>query len=372
MTKELYKGNYAIAEASIRAGLEGYFGYPITPQTEILEWLAKRLPEEGRVFLQAESEVAAINMAYGAACTGARVMVSSSSPGISLMTEGFSYIAGSEVPLVVVNVMRGGPGLGNIAPAQADYNQMVRPGGHGDYRQLVFAPFNVQESVDLTVKAFDLAQKYRMITVVLVDGAIGQLMEPAELPEIRKPEERTQSWALSGADGRAPRSINSFDLDMHTLEAMNLRRLKTWNEIEKNEILYKEYFMDDAEIALVAYGSVGRIALSAVRAVRERGIKAGLIRPITVAPFPYARIMEISRKVKSMLVVEMSSGQMLDDVLIAVGESAPVEFYGRMGGIVPFPGEVEAEIERIVKGVDCSGATSPRNRWIARMSGEAR
>ena len=364
--RELLKGNYAIAEAAVRAGLDAYFGYPITPQTEVLEWLSKRLPDEGRVFLQAESEIAAINMAYGAACTGSRVMVSSSGPGSSLMVEGLSYIAGTELPLVVLSVMRAGPGLGNIGPAQSDYYQFVKPGGHGDYRQIVLAPWNIQEAINLTIRAFDLAEKYRMITVILIDGAMGQLMEPAELPPIKKSTSDYPDWAIRGASGHEPKTLSSFDLDPSRLEKMNFRRFRTWQQVEKEEIAFEEYFLDDAEIAVIAYGSVGRIALSAVRDARREGIKAGLFRPITLSPFPRERIREISKSAKSILVAEMSAGQMLDDVIMAAGGRTNVEFYGRLGGVAPFPGELFEEINRLDGGEKLC-FEDPRSRWISRM-----
>jgi 2-oxoglutarate ferredoxin oxidoreductase subunit alpha len=282
--RELLKGNIAIAEAAIRAGLEAYFGYPITPQTELLEWMSHRMPELGRAYLQAESELAAINMVYGAACTGARVMSSSSSPGISLMMEGLSYIAGTELPAVLVDVMRGGPGLGNIAPSQADYNQIVHGGGHGDYNALVLAPSSVQESIDLTIQAFDLAEKYRHIVVVLIDGNIGQMMEPAELPPMKPLRRKIPEWAVNGSEGRERRILSSIYLNPEEEEITNLRILDRWNDIVTNEIRYREYFLDDAEIVIIGYGTAGRVALSAVRTARKEGIRVGLLRPITLNP----------------------------------------------------------------------------------------
>lgn len=366
MTKELLKGNEAIAEAAVRAGLEAYFGYPITPQTEILEWLSKRMPELGRTFLQAESELAAINMVYGAACTGARVMTSSSSPGISLMMEGISYIAGTEVPVVLVDVMRGGPGLGNIAPAQGDYNQIVHGGGHGDFRPIVLAPASIQESIDLTVKAFDLAEKYRAVVVVLLDGSIGQMMEPAELPPMQPVVRRQPEWAVTGAQGRDRRILSSIYIDPLEEEEINLRFLKRWNEIEANELRYKEYFMEGAELVVIGFGTSGRVALSAVRAARAEGIPVGLLRPITVSPFPFARIKELTDLACGMLVVEMNSGQMLQDVLAAVGGKIPVEFYGRMGGVIPLPDEILAEIRRLCY-EPVAPSVNPRKSWIDRL-----
>lgn len=366
MTKELLKGNEAIAEAAVRAGLEAYFGYPITPQTELLEWLSKRMPDLGRTFLQAESELAAINMVYGAACTGARVMTSSSSPGVSLMMEGISYIAGTEVPVVLVDVMRGGPGLGNIAPSQGDYNQIVHGGGHGDFRPIVLAPASIQESIDLTVEAFDLADKYRTVVVVLVDGSIGQMMEPAELPPMQPLERRDPEWAVNGALGRDRRILSSIYIDPEEEEDINVRLLKRWNEIEANELRYREYFMENAELVVIGFGTAGRVALSAVRAAREEGIPVGLLRPITVSPFPYARIKELTNLACGMLVVEMNSGQMLHDVLTAVGSKIPVEFYGRMGGVVPFPDEILDEIKRLCY-EPVAPSENPRTSWIDRL-----
>ncbi len=351
MAKELLKGNVAFAEAAIRAGCEAYFGYPITPQTEALEHMSQRMPELGRVFLQAESEVAAINMVYGAACAGVRVMSSSSSPGVSLMMEGLSYIAGSEVPAVLVDVMRGGPGLGNIAPSQADYSQIVKGGGHGDYKMIVLAPATIQELIDLTVEAFDLAEKYRMVVVILADGSIGQMMEPAELPPmrpVRKKEERPE-WALTGAKDRDPQFVSSFYLDPLVEEGVNLKLMSKYQEVEKNEIRYRESETDDAEILIVAFGTAGRISLSAVKMAREEGIKVGLFRPISLYPYPYTRLREIVQGKKAVLVVEMNGGQMLEDVELAVQDRVPISFYGRMGGVVPLPDEIFEEIRKIHK-----------------------
>ncbi len=366
MAKELLKGNEAIAEAAIRSGLEAYFGYPITPHTEILEWLSKRMPELGRTFLQAESELAAINMVYGAACTGARVMTSSSSPGISLMMEGISYIAGTEVPVVLIDVMRGGPGLGNIAPAQGDYNQIVHGGGHGDFRPIVLAPASVQESIDLTTEAFDLADKYRTVVVVLIDGSIGQMMEPADLPPMQPIQKRDQEWAVTGAKGRQRRILSSIYIDPEEEEVINFRLLERWNEIEANELRYKEYFMEDAELVVIGFVTAGRIALSAVRSARSEGIPVGLLRPITVSPYPYARIKELTELACGMLVVEMNSGQMLQDVLAAVGGKIPVEFYGLMGGVIPLPDEILAEIRRLCY-EPVAPSADPRISWMNRM-----
>ena len=367
MARELMKGNEAVAEAAIRAGVTAYFGYPITPQTELLEYMAKRMPELGRAFVQAESELAAINMVYGAACSGQRVMSSSSSPGVSLMMEGESYIAGTELPAVLIDVMRGGPGLGNIAPSQGDYNQICHGGGHGEYHVIVLAPATIQESVDLTVLAFDLAEKYRSIVVVLSDGSIGQMMEPCELPPFKPLKTVFPDWATTGAQGREKRVLTSINLDAAAQEVTNFRLMRRWQEIEANEIRYKTYFMEDAKFAVTGFGSCGRLALSAVRAARAEGIPVGLIRPISISPFPTKLYEEFSQKLEAMLVVEMNNGQMLEDVLIATRGRIPVDFYGRMGGVVPFPDEVLEEIRRMAKGnMDSTG--HPRDRWLKRMA----
>lgn len=345
MTKEMLKGNVAIAEAALRAGLEAYFGYPITPQTELLEHLAKRMPELGRVFLQAESEVAAINMVYGAAASGVRVMTSSSSPGISLMQEGLSYIAGSDIPCVIVDIMRGGPGLGNILPSQGDYFQMTRSAGHGDYRPIVLAPASVQEAIDFTMLAFDLADKYKHLVYVLADGQIGQMMEPAELPPIQPVRENRPDWALTGAKGRDKNVVSSIYLKAEEMENYNIMvqsRLKT---IIANEQRSIEHDTDDAELLVVGFGTAGRIAYSAVQDARAKGLKVGLFRPQTLYPFPENRLCELIDNVEGVLVVEMNAGQMLEDVRLAVGGQVPVDFYGRMGGIVPMPDEILQAIE---------------------------
>lgn len=366
MARELLEGNVAMAEAAIRAGLQAYFGYPITPQTELLEWMSARMPELGRAFLQAESEVAAINMVYGAACTGARVMSSSSSPGVSLMMEGLSYIAGTELPVVLIDVVRAGPGLGNISPSQSDYNQIVHGGGHGDYHPIVLAPANVQEAVDMTVLAFDLAEKYRSIVVVLADGNIGQLMEPVELPPMKPIKTEFPDWAVRGAENRPRRFLSSIYIQPDQEEVTNLRLAERWHEVEQNEIRYKEYYLDDAEIVVVGFGSSGRIAFSAVRAARALGIKVGLFRPISLSPFPYQRLGELAQTAKRMLVVEMNTGQMLEDVRLATSNRIPVEFYGRMGGVVPYEDEILGEIQRMVKEPLALGEDA-RLAWMKRL-----
>lgn len=340
MTQELLKGNEAIAEAAIRAGVEAYFGYPITPQTELLEYMARRMPELNRVFLQAESEVAVINMVYGAACTGARVMTSSSSPGASLMMEGISYIVGSQIPCVIVDVMRGGPGLGNIAPAQADYFQIVKGGGHGDYRALVLAPATVQEAIDLTYESFDLAEKYRTIVVILADGNVGQIMEPATLPPMRPVNTIRPDWALTGATDRFKRVITSIHLEPAEQEAFNHTLQNTFQLIQQQEVRFQEILTQDMDYLIVAFGTAGRVAQTAVKQARDQGIRAGLLRPISLYPFPEQRLAELAGQVRGVLVVEMNAGQMLEDVRLAVNGRVPVRFYGRMGGTVPLPDEV--------------------------------
>ena len=347
MAKELWKGNEALAEAAVRAGLVSYFGYPITPQTELLEYLSQRMVKLGRAFLQAESELAAINMVYGAACTGVRTMTSSSSPGISLMQEGLSYIAASQVPVVLVDIMRGGPGLGNIQPSQADYFQVTRSAGHGDFHPLVLAPATVQEAIDLVYEAFDLAEKYRTLVIVVADGNIGQMMEPAEMPPMREIKTERADWALTGAEGREHRIITSLELGAERLEALNLTLQEKIALIQENEVRYKEHRVDDAELLIVGFGTMGRIAQTAADMAREDGIKVGAFRPTSLFPFPAARLDALSQQVKRILVVEMNAGQMLQDVKLAVGKDYPVEFYGRMGGIVPLPDDVLEVVERI-------------------------
>jgi 2-oxoglutarate ferredoxin oxidoreductase subunit alpha len=366
MAKEFLEGNFAMAEAAVRAGVEAYFGYPITPQTELLEWMSHRMPELKRVFLQAESEVAAINMVYGAACTGSRVMTSSSSPGVSLMMEGLSYIAGTEVPMVLIDVVRGGPGLGNIAPSQGDYNQLVHGGGHGDYHPIVLAPASVQEAIDLTVLAFDLAEKYRNICMVMADGSIGQMMEPAELPEMRPLRTTTPDWATDGCLNREQRVLTSILIDPTLEEVYNHKILDTWYRIKANEIRYKEYYLDDADFVVIGFGTAGRIALTAVRNARAEGIKVGLFRPISLSPFPFDQIEELVQTTQGILVTEMNTGQMLEDVKMAVKGRIPIEFYARLGGIVPYPDEILGEIRRLAR-EPRSPDGDPRARWMQRL-----
>jgi 2-oxoglutarate ferredoxin oxidoreductase subunit alpha len=347
MAKVLLKGNEAIAEAAVRAGMQAYFGYPITPQTELLEYLSRRMPELGRAFVQAESELGAINMVYGAASAGVRVMTSSSSPGISLMQEGISYIVASEVPCVLVDIMRGGPGLGNILPSQSDYFQIVKGGGHGDYHPIVLAPASVQEAIDLTVLAFDLADKYRHVAVILADGNIGQMMEPAELPPMQPVRTERPDWALTGAQGRPHRIITSLYLDKNDLAALNDRIQARQAVIRQNEVRYTELRVDDADLLVVAFGTAGRISQTAIKQARAAGLKAGLFRPISLWPFPLQRLAELAERVRGILVVEMNAGQMLEDVERAVAHRVPVRFFGTTGGKLPYPDEILAQIQAL-------------------------
>ena len=340
------KGNEAIAEAAIKAGCKHYFGYPITPQTEIAAYMAKKMPKIGGTFLQAESEIAAINMVYGVSSAGYRVMTSSSSPGISLKSEGLSYLAGADLPAVVINVQRGGPGLGGIQPSQADYFQATRGGGHGDFHMLVLAPGSVQEMASLTVKGFELADKYRMTAMILADGTMGQMMEPVELdfdvaPAPEKP------WATNGTKMQREHNItNSLSLISEELEQFNFARYERYKKIEETEAMYEEYLMDDAEIAVTAYGIASRVVKNAVDEARAKGIKVGLIRPITVWPFPKAPYEKAAEKVKHIITVELSMGQMIEDVMLAVKCKVPVTLCNRAGGMIPSVEQVLKEIEK--------------------------
>ena len=346
----MMKGNEALAEAAIRNGCKHFFGYPITPQTEVAAYMAKRLPKIGGTYLQAESEVAAINMILGCASTGTRCLTSSSSPGISLKGEGISYIIGSDLPCVIINVMRGGPGLGGIQPSQADYWQATKAPGHGDGQVLVFAPSSVQEIVNLMGKAFDLAETYRMPAMILADGMLGPRMAPVVFPEATAPEHE-KPWALTGTKGqRKPNIVNSLYLQPQELERTIVERQKRYDVIKEKEVLVEEQDMDDAEYAVVAYGATSRVVKSAVAKAREKGIRVGLIRPITLWPFPAREIAAAAKGVKAMLTVEMSMGQMVEDVRLAANGACPVEFFGRTGGIVPSPAEVLAAIEKMAGG----------------------
>ena len=337
----LMKGNEAIGEGMILAGCRHYFGYPITPQTEIPEYLAKRLPEIGGVFIQAESEIAAINMVYGAAASGKRTMTSSSSPGISLKQEGISSMAAAELPCVIVNIGRGGPGVGTIQGSQADYFQSTKGGGHGDYRLLVLAPNSVQELLDFTILAFDRADHYRMPVLILGDGVTGQMMEPVTLPDPIDLDELPQKpWACNGCKGRAANMVTSLYLQSALCEAHNKELQAKYAQVSANETRWEEISTQDADVVIVAYGISSRIALTVVQKARAEGIKVGLLRPITLWPFPSAALRELAKKGKDFLVVEQSSGQMVEDVRLAVGDAAHVAFYGRMGGILPAPKEI--------------------------------
>ena len=334
--KVLMKGNEALAEAAIRSGCRFFFGYPITPQTEVSAYMAKQMPKRGGTFLQAESEVAAINMVYGAAGAGARVMTSSSSPGISLKQEGISYIAGADLPCVVINIVRGGPGLGGIQPAQSDYFQATKGGGHGDYHLIVYAPSSVQEMADLIGTAFDKADQYRMPAMIIGDGMLGQMMEPVVFPDRSQSAPVEKPWATTGTGMKRKKNIiNSLYLTPDELEDLNNARQKRYETILKEEVRVEEYRTEDAELILVAYGTIARIAMSAVNMLRDEGIKAGLIRPITLWPFPAEAISRRAETAKVFLTVEMSQGQMVEDVRLAVNGKRPVYFYGRNGGMVP-------------------------------------
>lgn len=342
--KVLMKGNEAIAEAAVRAGCRAFFGYPITPQNEIPEYFSRRMPEVGGVFVQAESEVSAINMVYGAAGSGARVMTSSSSPGISLKQEGISYICAAELPCVIVNMVRGGPGLGGILPAQSDYFQAVKGGGHGDYRMLVYGPSTVQEAVDIMYEAFDKADKYRIPVMILGDGVLGQIMEAIELPEMVDIQTiPKKEWATDGTGvGESRRVINTLKIKPDVLEEVNNRLAYKYKSLSKHEVRYEQYRTEDAEIIFVAYGTVARISKSAVDTLRDKGIKAGLFRPITLYPFPSDPLLSLSklRSSKKFLVIELSMGQMVEDVRLAVNGNKPVDFFGKVGGIIITPDDI--------------------------------
>lgn len=348
--KVLMKGNEAIAEAAIASGCLHFFGYPITPQTEISEYMAKRMPKVGGLCLQAESEVAAINMTMGAAAAGSRAMTSSSSPGIALKSEGISYIAGCDLPCLIVNVQRGGPGLGGIQPSQSDYYQATRGVGHGDLRLIVLAPSSVQEMASLTAEAFDLADIYRMPAMLLADGALGQMMEPVDFEAFPKREIPEKTWATNGMGGKRKKNIvNSLYIDPNVLENTVRERYERYAILEEKEVKYEEYMTDDADIVLVAFGITARICKSAINELREAGIKVGLLRPITLWPFPKKVLGELADKTKAFLSVEMSMGQMVDDVRLAVNGKKPVHFFGRTGGVIPSVEEVTAEVKKLAE-----------------------
>lgn len=347
--KVLMKGNEAIAEAAILAGCHHYFGYPITPQTEVAAYMAKRMPKIGGTFLQAESEVAAINMVIGVAATGKRVMTSSSSPGVSLKSEGISYLAGCDLPALVVNVQRGGPGLGGIQPSQSDYFQSTKGGGHGDYHNIVLAPASVQEMASLTVKGFELADKYRMVAMILADGTMGQMMEPVSL-DIGEVKAVEKPWAVTGTKCQREHNIvNSLYLKPEELEKKNFERYEKYKQIEENEAMFEEYLMDDAEICVVAFGIIARVAKNAINEARAKGIKVGMIRPITLWPFPKKPLAKAADKCKAFISVEMNMGQMIEDIELAIRCKKPVYLCNRVGGMIPSPEEVLAKIEETDK-----------------------
>ncbi len=349
MAKTLMKGNEALALAAIKGGCTHFFGYPITPQNEIPEFLARELPKAGGVFIQAESEIAAINMVYGASAAGARTMTSSSSPGIALMQEGLSLLAAAELPCVVVNVQRGGPGIGSIQPSQSDYFQMTRGGGNGDYRILSLAPANVQESAEMIQQAFDLADYYRTPVSIVSDGLLGQMMEPVEFEEMPKLDLPAKDWTVVGHGGkRKPNTIRTVTLDPTLLEKATLKRQEKYNRIEENEARYEACDIDTAEIVLTAYGTTSRIVKNSIEILKEEGIKAGMIRPQTLWPFPKQPFLSLQKHCKAVLCVEMSCGQMLNDVLLAVNGKIPVEFYGRTGGVIPSPPEIVEKVKSIM------------------------
>lgn len=350
--KVLMKGNEAIAEAAIRSGCRHFFGYPITPQTELSAYMAKKMPKIGGVFLQAESEVAAINMIYGAAGAGARAMTSSSSPGISLKSEGISYIAGADVPCVIVDIVRGGPGLGGIQPAQSDYFQATKGGGHGDYHLIVLAPNSVQEIVSLTADAFNLSDKYRVPAMILGDGTLGQMMEPVDFDNVPEPIDSKKDWATDGTEGKRKHNIiNSLYLAPEELEQKIRERFERYEVIKENEQRYEAHDIEDADIVVSSYGTTSRVVESAVKTLRDEGYKVGVIRPITLWPFPEKAYQKAAKNAKAFLSVEMSMGQMVEDIKIAVEGKAPVYFYGRTGGIIPTPAEIAEEVKKIAESI---------------------
>ena len=351
---KLMKGNEALAEAAIRAGCKGYFGYPITPQSEILEYLAEEGRQRGMVVLQVESELAAINMVYGAAGAGVRVMTTSSSPGISLMQEGLSYIASAELPCLIVNVNRGGPGLGTIQPSQGDYFQATKGGGHGDYHLIVLAPASVQEMADFVYDGFDLADKYRNPVMILADGALGQMMEKVAFKEYDpKEHEPKKPWATTGKTKDRPSNvITSLHIQPEKMEQINLGLQTKYKKVKENEVRFEPLYTDDAEILIVAYGLMSRISHRAVEVARSRGLKVGLLRPITLFPYPYGILQQLSKQLKAVLVVEMNAGQMVEDVRLGINGKVPVEFFGRMGGMIPSPDDIVEKVTQLLKRVE--------------------
>jgi 2-oxoglutarate/2-oxoacid ferredoxin oxidoreductase subunit alpha len=344
--KRLMSGNAALGEAAIRSGCTAYFGYPITPQNELTEYMAKRMVEEGLVFIQSESEIAAINMVLGAAAAGARAMTSSSGPGMSLKQEGISYLVADELPAVIVNMVRGGPGMGNIAPSQSDYFQATRGGGHGDYKTVVLAPASVQELTEVVPLAFDLADKYRNPVIILGDGMLGQMMEPVDFDGLVRPPEYQKDYLLTGAEGRPARKIHSLIFDVKLQEEHNWKLFRKFQLMEQNEVRYETFMTEDADMVVVAYGMGARIAKGAIKRLREEGMKVGLLRPITLWPFPTKVLQDMAQTVEDFFVFEMSSGQMVEDVRLALGGKGNVHFYGRPGGVIPMPVELYRIVSR--------------------------
>lgn len=348
--KYLMKGNEAIAEAALRAGCKCYFGYPITPQTEVAHYMAKKMPKLGGSFVQAESETAAINMVYGAASTGMRVMTSSSSPGISLKQEGISYIACAELPAVIVNIVRCGPGLGGILPAQGDYFQAVKGGGHGDYKMVVLAPSNVQELYELTVEAFNIADRYRILTMIMGDGILGQMMEMVEFKDEENIVHQEKAWATTGTKMERDKNVvTSIYIEPEVLEQHNLKLQAKYRMIEQNEVRVESYNCEDADIIVVAFGTIARIVSNVIKQAEKEGIKVGLIRPISLWPFPKEEFEKYAQTPKAFLTVELNAGQMVEDVRLAVNGKKPVHFYGRMGGMIPKEVEILDKIKEILK-----------------------
>ena len=349
MAKQLMKGCEVLGEAAIKAGCRHFFGYPITPQTEVPEYLSRRMPEVDGVYVQAESEVAASNMIFGAAGAGVRVFTSSSSPGVSLMAEGISYIAGAELPVVIINIVRAGPGLGGILPAQSDYFQATKGGAHGDFRIITLAPSSVQEAADLMMDAFDLADKYRNPVMVMADGMIGQMMEPVEFKERPKVDLPAKDWATTGCKDRDPNIITSLWLDAEILHELNLRLKRKYDEVEEKEVRYEEYNCEDEhDLLIVSYGTMARICQTTIDKLKDEGVNVGLFRPITLWPFPYEEVAKACQRAKHILCVEMSMGQMIEDVKLALKGSKDVAFYGTAGGIVPSPTDVREQVDKLL------------------------
>jgi 2-oxoglutarate/2-oxoacid ferredoxin oxidoreductase subunit alpha len=358
--KQLMSGNVALGEAAVLSGCTHYFGYPITPQNEITEYMARRLPGVGGVFIQSESEIAAVNMVLGASAAGARAMTSSSGPGMSLKQEGISYLVADELPAVIVNIVRGGPGMGSIAGAQSDYFQATRGGGHGDYRTIVLAPASVQELTEIVPLAFDLADKYRNPVVILGDGILGQMMEPVDFEGLVRPPDYDKPWAITGAKGRPPQSIYSLIFDVKLQEEKNWKLQRKFRLMEQSEVRYETHLVEDAEMVVVAYGIGARIAKGAIKRLRDEGKKVGMIRPITLWPFPMQALQELARTVDDFFVFEMSAGQMVEDVRLALEGQGRIHFYGRPGGVAPMPVELYRIISRHYAQAQAAGGRGKR------------